>query len=325
MFKKYAALTLTLLAGQQASSMTYLRRLSPAVAGATAVFSKKMTDCKERSHNDYMHDSSVWDKDIASARAGARELRDLMKRCKAEPGKTYQESCDPLFDQYKAAVNMPNYKYETPIFEANTADSALALIRMGADVNYGSNTIGKLQTPLHKCLHPQVVRVLLEAGAKVDVLNKYGETPLFNAILDAANKTDCVRVSEDLSYGRSALLSYEACGIGKVAELLHDRANPNYKNDHGKTPLHLLAKKSYANPTITNMLLMHGANPYIKDQKGRSSVDVAAKQNNTDFIHAVGTYKKCSKWRLWERDVTGLNDEQVIDQVLNGKRGSCTR
>ena len=59
-----------------------------------------------------------------------------------------------------------------------TDDGTLAglLIQAGADVNRANKDDAGC-TPLHFSMHPDISTVLLEAGARVGVKNKYGKTP----------------------------------------------------------------------------------------------------------------------------------------------------
>jgi cytohesin len=67
-----------------------------------------------------------------------------------------------------------------------------------------------------------------------------------------------------------------------VAELLlAARADPNIKDNMGRTPLHLASCKGYRN--FVRLLLEMGANPTVRDNKGNSPLDVVA----TDELKTV--------------------------------------
>src|SRR5215470_15018825 len=68
------------------------------------------------------------------------------------------------------------------LIQAGNRDSALKRIAAGADVNA---TQGDGTTPLHWAVYKidaDLVRALLERGAKPDVINNYGSTPLAEAV-----------------------------------------------------------------------------------------------------------------------------------------------
>jgi ankyrin repeat protein len=98
---------------------------------------------------------------------------------------------------------------------SGTAEEALELIRAGADPGL-SDKDGF--TPLHFAAQQEnvpVVRVLLEHGAPVDAVNKYGNAPLWTAV-----------------FGSS--------GGGEIIGLLRAAgADPHQRNAAGRTPLEL--------------------------------------------------------------------------------------
>ena len=67
------------------------------------------------------------------------------------------------------------------LIQAGNRDAALKEIAAGADVNAAQ---GDGTTPLHWAVHKidaDLARVLLERGAKPDVINSYGSSPLAEA------------------------------------------------------------------------------------------------------------------------------------------------
>lgn len=51
--------------------------------------------------------------------------------------------------------------------------------------------------------------------------------------------------------------------INEVKRLLEEGADPNETDEHGLTPLHLVAL--YNKPEIADILLQHGANPNLRN------------------------------------------------------------
>src|SRR5690349_18805045 len=68
------------------------------------------------------------------------------------------------------------------LIQAGNRDAALAKIAAGADVNAAQ---GDGTTPLHWAVYkvdPELVATLLKRGAKPNVANKYGSSPLAEAV-----------------------------------------------------------------------------------------------------------------------------------------------
>src|SRR2546423_11340926 len=71
------------------------------------------------------------------------------------------------------------------LVQAGNRDAALKSIAAGADVNAAQ---GDGTTPLHWAVYKvdvDLARALLERGAKPDVLNNYGSSPLVGAVTGA--------------------------------------------------------------------------------------------------------------------------------------------
>lgn len=58
-----------------------------------------------------------------------------------------------------------------------------------------------------------------------------------------------------------------------VALLLDHGANPNIQNDKGETPLHFVCQLTMRDPEIANLLLSHGADPRIQTRDGNRPFD----------------------------------------------------
>lgn len=96
----------------------------------------------------------------------------------------------------------------------------------------------------------------LEKQSKVDAKDKtrFANTPLHLAVIRQFNVTPFVKL----------LLDYHA--------------NVNMKNNYGYTPLHYLVtynNNSAERDAVAQMLINAGADPFIKNNKGRSSIDQA--------------------------------------------------
>lgn len=59
----------------------------------------------------------------------------------------------------------------------------------------------------------------------------------------------------------------------RVIELLEEGANANSRDSNGDTPLYL--STIHNNYEVIKILLIYGANPYLKNKQGISSIDIA--------------------------------------------------
>lgn len=127
------------------------------------------------------------------------------------------------------------------------------LIDHGAIINeldvdfYGCDKGGK--TPLHYASNKESIQLLLNHGAKINAKDDEGKTPLHHAY-----DGDRMRLNEEC-----------------IRLLIRHSANINAQDIYGKTPLHYF----YNKPEFVIVLLELGANPYIKDSRGRTALDEA--------------------------------------------------
>lgn len=163
------------------------------------------------------------------------------------------------------------------------------LIKNGADVNEPFRGITGLSYPLHMAIisesdnKPAVVKVLLEAGARVDVRHDLGGTPLHTAA--TTNAPEIVRLL--LKYGASAgvtdnngdtPLHYAAGNSAYQAAkvLIKAGADVMKRNKKGNTPLHELDLLGDENKATENtlmfaeLLIRNGVDLNARSELGRT-------------------------------------------------------
>lgn len=174
------------------------------------------------------------------------------------------------------------------------------LIKGGASVDIPNNA---KVTPLMLAIkkrQPDIVGLLLAAGASADKLGKRGESSLYSiiscqpedlAILDAllaAGGDVDIQNRDGQTALHRALSSNVACSL-PAEKLLGAGANPNLQDQQGATPLHKLINHQSKNPThIVKLLVQHGVNLNMKDKGGTSPLLLAAfDSSETEILQAL--------------------------------------
>jgi ankyrin repeat protein len=152
-------------------------------------------------------------------------------------------------------------------------------------------------TPMHVAAsagHADVLSLLLERGADVDVRNDSGITPLYRA--SRSGNLEAVQVLLDRradinargNEGQTPLSGALFEGRFEFARVLIKRgAKINFHNTStGNTPLHLAARK--ASIQAVRLLLEHGADVNARDKKGRSPSQLTRQQEIVELLSKYG-------------------------------------
>ena len=143
----------------------------------------------------------------------------------------------------------------------------------------------------------EIIKLLIAAGADLDLCTSSGDTALMQAIqsnnLPVAHFL--IKSKADLNiqgkYEGTAL--HEACSLQNaelVKTLLKNDANPNIQDSNKNTPLIISClKKSNQpfNPVIPPLLLAYGADPDKQDILGRTALMVATRHNYEEGVEAL--------------------------------------
>jgi ankyrin repeat protein len=149
----------------------------------------------------------------------------------------------------------------TAIFEASTEEIARFLVEKGARVDIIGNS-GRV--PLDYAIqgkHVEVVQFLIDCGVNVNYLDGSG----FHTMMQWA-LTEIFLTEEQPGYSEIVEISRQI-----IEMLLKAGGNPNQRNSSGTTVLHQAVQREYK--SIIEMLLVHGADPCIRDAFAISCFD----------------------------------------------------
>ncbi len=111
-------------------------------------------------------------------------------------------------------------------------------------------------------------------------------------VLSATFFIGCKRI--DNSNPNDMLLTAAQLGdIDRVRLAIAKGANLNYQDENGGTALHWAVFYGYKD--IVQLLLMHGADPLIKDKDGITPIDVARINNKKEMLKLLEKYVKKKK------------------------------
>ncbi len=195
-----------------------------------------------------------------------------------------------LFLDRGAEIDRPNLAGRTPLMKAVDAGRrrvARLLLKRGADPDHRD---GKGISPLAIAAFNgdiRMVKRLLTAGADPDPVDRSGKSPIvyasargFAAIVSALLEAG---VDAGRSYGHDLTALMWAAGyandtpapdaLATARLLLEHGARINARDDRGMTALMIAAQRNH--PRMVEMLLAQGADPGLRDRRGRDVWAVA--------------------------------------------------
>src|SRR2546425_5219816 len=192
------------------------------------------------------------------------------------------------------------------LIQAGHRDAALKRIAAGADVSAAQ---GDGTTPLRWAVYKvdaDLVRALLERGAKPDVINNYGSSPLAEAV-KVAN--------------------------ARLVEMLLDAgSNVEVPNQEGQTALMLAARAGSLD--VAELLVRHGANVNARETwRGQTALMWAANARSAELTRFLIDHKADVNARAlandWPSQMTGEPRNQYrptggLTPLLYAARSGCT-
>ena len=181
-----------------------------------------------------------------------------------------------------ANPNATSSKYGvTPLMLADTTEVTKFLLDHGADIEAKDQ---KDQTPLmHAVLSPvEVVKALIKKGANIHAKNDQGKTALQIAL--DHNRQEIVNVLEEQAQLNKKLIETSRKGdLKALKELLNQGANPNAKDEEGRTPLMSAAVFS-SDDDVMNNLLENGADVDAQDNEGWTALHYASQRGKFKIV-----------------------------------------
>ena len=122
-------------------------------------------------------------------------------------------------------------------------------------------------------MFPKVATILIDAGADTNIADSEGLTPLYKAVW----------------------LCSETSGRRRVTKVLLERgADPNVAQCNGRTPMHTVACEG--DEDLAKLLMDYGANPFIRDNKGRSAFSMAHEEQHGGIIQMIEARDRIARY-----------------------------
>jgi ankyrin repeat protein len=186
-----------------------------------------------------------------------------------------------LLDRNSALAKTLGWMDNTPLHEAaqhGHTEAVRLLLAHGADVH--ARRVHEI-TPLHWAGNVEIARLLLDAGAVLDAVDRFGNTPLHDAV--NAGHHDVVQYLLERGSLVTALSTYSGTPLHTAAKqcdatsarlLLAAGAPINaIEPTWGTIPLHWAVRAD--NEPLVRLLLEHGASVEIRNKAGQTAIHYA--------------------------------------------------
>ncbi len=205
-----------------------------------------------------------------------------------------RKDAQTFFDIIEKAkdYNLVNSKGDSMLLVAvslGDLDSVLRLLSLGADVNK-QNSYTR-DTPILRSLytnHDDITRLLVEAGANLNLENNYHHSPMFVAVERQKGEFVDLFITADAQAGINSDNLFRWVTkrnlIGILA-MLKGGVNPNVKNEQGNTPLIIAA--SIGDVESVRNLLAYRADPNAANNDGNTALIYAARYNHPQIIYEL--------------------------------------
>lgn len=148
----------------------------------------------------------------------------------------------------------------------------------------------------------KMVEVLLEHGADKDVKDRWGSTPLWEAIHNrqtlVASLLSNLKATLGTENPASILCEYAGNGeLEQVRRLVENKVNPDKGDYDGRTALHISSSEGH--DKVVEFLLTSKANPNVEDRWGGTPLQVSETLKHRVPSYAL-TRRMMLRMQLWE-------------------------
>ena len=200
-----------------------------------------------------------------------------------------------------ANVNARTDKMQSALLLAarnsNYIESVRLLLSHGADPQAVDKQGAGILISAYSTPDPALLNAVRAAGVKLTKIEQMGPYPLLT-VLDSQ---DPARIGEVMQLGASpnerfAQVSDKTPVLGMMAfagvmpvvsMLLEHGGDPNVRGDRGFTPLMMAAASDRPEPAMIRLLLQKGAEVNAQDSKGRTALDWALPQGETEIVRIL--------------------------------------
>lgn len=225
--------------------------------------------------------------------------------CGSEPETTSNFSIQQMFDD-----NLKNI-----LNTINTTNANEPIENTGTPLHW----VARQYSNIPGCL--EIANKLIECGADVNAINKFGQTPL-SKLCDTAsdrnkfNDMDLVKVllkaGADINLGNALYEAADRDNTELVNFLISKGADVNQKDNKGNTPLSKAIQnpKNYYKDYMTKYnanaiaLIDAGADLTLPDEYGRAAYDLAKTNKNKTIVEYIDSLKEKHTFVKWLNVVT---------------------
>ncbi|XP_058526570.1 unconventional myosin-XVI isoform X1 [Ochotona princeps] len=193
------------------------------------------------------------------------------------------------------------------------------LIDRGVNVNHQDEDFW---TPMHvacACNSPEVVLLLVSAGANVLLQDVNGNIPLDYAVEGTESSSILLTYLDengvDLALLCQLKLQRPLSMLTDVKQFLSSGGNVNEKSDEGVTLLHMACASGYKE--VASLILEHGGDPHTVDDQHCTPLHVAAKYGQANLVKLLLLHQANPKLVNWnEEKPSDVAASEFIEEML---------